>query len=420
MPADIRRLTADGVRFQVQVAPVRRFPADEYRAAGAEIVPELTACPVILGLKEIPPRCLEPDKTYVFFAHVTKGQAYNMPMLRRLMELGCTLIDYERIVDAQGRRLVFFGRYAGLAGMIDTLWALGRRLAHEGVQTPFLDVRRAYDYRDLADARAQIARIGARIRAEGLPEALRPFVCGFAGYGHVSHGAQEIYDLLPVRTIGPDELPAVRPDASVCWKVVFREEHMVAPAAAGTAFELQDYYQHPEKYRADFFRHVPHLSVLVNCIYWEPKYPRLLTKAQVRGLWSGPPLPRLRVIGDISCDIAGSVECTVKATEPGAPVYVYEPATGRVCDGVVGAGPVILAVDILPCELPVDASTYFGQQLSPYVAALDRADYAGTLAASGLPPELARAAIVWRGELTEPYHYLANFVRGGTTQEGSA
>jgi alpha-aminoadipic semialdehyde synthase len=417
-PQDVRELTArHGLRFQAQTAPLRRFKDHEYQAAGAEVVDDLRACPIILGVKEIPPKYLDPGKTYVFFSHTIKGQPANMPMLRRLMELGCTLIDYERIVDEQGRRLVFFGRYAGLAGMIDTLWALGRRLEHEGVDNPLTQVRRAYEYADLEHAKREIAAIGAHIRQQGLPTAITPFVVGFAGYGNVSQGAQEIYDLLPTRSISPAELPGVALDPRTCYKVVFREEDMVELTAGGSVrFDLPDYYQHPEKYRSKFFPHVRHLTALVNCIYWEPKYPRLVTNAQLRELFGGPARPRLHVIGDISCDIEGSIECTVKATEPGEPVFVYEPATGQVRDGLLGNGPVILAVDILPCELPIDATVYFGHSWSPFLPALAQADFSRPLAESGLPPTLQRATIVYRGKLTEPYRYLAEKLRVASSE----
>lgn len=405
-PEEVRCLAGRGLRFQVQTSPIRAFSESQYREAGAAVVDDLAACPIVMGVKEIPPGAFEPRKTYLFFSHTIKGQRHNMPMLQRILELGCTLIDYERIVDAQGRRLVFFGRYAGLAGMIDTLWALGRRLEREGVPNVFTQVRRAFEYENLEQARSELRALGERIRAEGLPEALLPLVVGFTGYGNVSQGAQEIYDLLPVRALRPDELAGVQPAARECYKVVFREEDLVEPATPGGRFELQDYYQHPEKYRAAFFRHVPHLTVMVNCIYWEPRYPRLITCAQLRELWSGPRRPRLRVIADISCDIEGSVECTVKPTEPGDPVYVYEPRTGRVVDGLVGDGPVILAVDTLPCELPVDASAHFSEALAPFLPALAAADFSKPLEQSGLPPELARATIVYNGKLTPAYRYL--------------
>jgi hypothetical protein len=411
LPEDVRRLVNDhGLRFQVQTSPIRVFHDDEYRAGGAKVVEDLRDCPIILGIKEIPVACLEPGKTYVFFSHTIKRQRANMPMLRRIVELGCTLVDYECIVDGQGRRLVFFGRYAGLAGMIETLWALGRRLQHEGTDNPFARVRRAYEYGDLEHAKREIGQIGERIRRDGLPAAIQPFVCGFAGYGHVSQGAQEIFDLLPVREIAPEELAHAAPSPRDCYKVIFREEHMVERVDGGR-FELQDYYDHPASYRSTFFPYVRHLTVLANCIYWEPKYPRLVTCEQLRELFSRPDRPRLRVIGDITCDVDGSIECTVRTTQPDNPVYVFEPHSGEVHSGVAGDGPVILAVDFLPCELPVDASTHFSRSLSPLIPGLARADFGGPLAESGLLPELQRATIVYKGKLTDPYRYLESEIR---------
>jgi len=411
VPEDVRRLiSGSGLEFCVQSSPIRAFPDEQYRSVGATVADGLAGCPVVMGVKEIPPDLLEPGKTYVYFSHTVKGQPANMPALRRLMELRCQLIDYERIIDAQGRRLVFFGRYAGLAGMIDTLWALGQRLRHEGVDNAFARLQPAHCYDDLAHAKREIAALGETIRRDGLPEAIRPLVCGLAGYGQVSRGAQEIYDFLHPENITPDELPAVPPSANACYKVVFKEEHLVERVDASKPFELQEYYDYPERYRAAFFPHVRHLTLLVNCIYWEPKYPRLVTCEQLRGLFAPGARPRLRVIGDLTADVDGSVECMVRATDPGDPVYVYEPGTGEARSGVAGDGPVVLAIDFLPCELPVDSSNHFSQSLSPWIPAIAAADFDADLAASGLPPELQQATILYHGQLTEPYRYMGEFV----------
>ncbi len=408
VPGDIGRLIRDhGIRFQVQTSPTRTFKDDEFRQVGAEVVPNLKDCPIILGVKEIPPDWFEPKKAYLFFSHTIKGQKHNRPMLQRILELGCTLIDYEKITDSQGRRLVFFGQYAGLAGMIDALWAMGQRLQYEGIPNPFTGIRRAFEYSNLEHAKTEIAKIGQAIRDHGLPKAIAPFVVGFAGYGNVSQGAQEIYDLLPTVEIKPSELNEITPDLHHCYKVVFKEEDMVE-RIDGNTFHLQHYYRFPEYYRSKFFGYLPHLSMLVNCIYWDAKYPRLVTCEQLADLYGGPK-PRLRVIGDISCDIEGSIECTVQATEPGEPAYVYDPATRQVHMGIEGTGPVVLAVDILPCELPVDASNHFSRSLSPFIPALDRVDFSKPLTGCGLPPELQRATIVFQGKLTEPYQYMKSF-----------
>jgi alpha-aminoadipic semialdehyde synthase len=357
----------------------------------------------------------QPKHTYMFFAHVIKGQSYNMPMVKRMMELGCTLIDYEKVTDAKGRRLIFFGRHAGLAGMIEILWALGQRLDWEGVPNPFSDLRQTYQYDNLTEAKAAVSALGKRIAREGLPEQITPLICGFGGYGNVFRGANEIIELLPAREIEPHEVEQLtvnnEQSANVLYKVVFKEEHTVEPISPEDRFELQDYYDHPEKYRGVFRTYLPHLTLLVNCVYWEEKYPRLVTKADLKQLYSGEEPPRLRVIGDISCDIEGAIEGTIKSTEPGEPVFVYDPFEDRAIDGVEGRGPVIMAVDILPSELPRDASTYFSGVLMDYIPAIAQADYAATFEELDLPPAIKRAVIVHQGELTPSYRYLEKYVR---------
>ncbi len=413
VPSDVIELRQRyGIAVHVQPSPVRIFPESAYLQAGATVGESLAACPVVFGVKEIPAQYLERDKTYVFFAHVIKGQPHNMPMLRRLMELGCNLIDYERIADEHGRRLIFFGRHAGIAGALETLWALGRRLAWEGVANPFVALRHAYEYHDLAEIKQAVAQVGEAIRAEGLPQAIVPVIIGVTGYGNVARGVWEVLSQLPVRSVEPGEIPALGAkdtDRHAVYAATFREEHTVAPVSEGDAFDLGDYYARPARYRGVFELYVPSLTAIVNAVYWDARYPRLVTKAYLRELF-GRVRPRLRVIGDISCDIEGSIECTVRATEPDEPVYVYNPSTGDTVDGVAGDGVVVMAVDILPSELPRDASAEFSRALVPYVPAIARADYARPFDRLDLPPEIKRALIVHRGALTPDYRYLAEFV----------
>ena len=423
-PEHARQLREEhGIKVWVQPSEIRVFHDEEFAQAGARVEEDLSTCPVVLAVKEIPAHLFQPGHTYVFFAHVIKGQPYNMPMLSALLELGCQLIDYEKATDEQGRRLIFFGRHAGLAGMIDTLWALGQRLNWEGIPNPFSDLRQTRHYDRLDEAKAAVTAVGERIAREGLPEQITPLVCGFAGYGNVFRGANEIIELLPVREIKPREVAAVSESSDyardVIYKVVFKEEHTVEPISpdarpstgSGHRFELQDYYDHPEKYRPVFNAYLPYLTLLVNCTYWELKYPRLVTKADLKRLYGGAEPPRLRVIGDISCDVEGAIECTVKCTEPGDPVYVYDPFEDRAVDGFEGArGPVVLAVDILPSELPREASEYFGDVLMRYIPTIAQADYTVPFEELALPPEIKRAVIVYQGELTPDYCYIKKYL----------
>ncbi len=414
VPQHARELIEEhGIEIVVQPSDIRVFGAEEYRTAGAQVREELADCDVIVAIKEVPPHRILADKTYIFFAHVIKGQPHNMPMLRQLLAQRCTLIDYEKVTDEHGRRLIFFGRHAGQAGMLDTLWALGQRLDWEGMANPFSAIRVAHEYPDLATAKRAVHQAGERIHTDGLPAALTPLVFGFTGYGNVSQGAQDVFDELAPVTVEPDDLSrlfAAPPDPYTLYKVVFKEEHMVEPTDPAHPFALQDYYQHPERYRASFFRYVPYLTVLVNGIYWDARYPRLITRAQLSKLFAGPERPRLRVVGDISCDIEGSIEFTVRSTEPGNPVYVYNPFTGETTDGVAGEGPVVLAVDILPSELPREASIYFSQVLRSYIPAIAHADYTVPFEQLALPPEIKRAVIAYRGELTPDYRYIRQYL----------
>jgi len=410
-PDDVAGLIAStGLRFHVQPSPLRIFADAEYARAGAEVREDLSGCDLILAVKEIPLPLLLPGKSYLYFAHVVKGQAYNMPMLRRLLDLGCTLFDYELIADERNRRLVFFGRYAGLAGMIDTLHALGRRLEIEGIASPFAEIRAAHEYADLEDAKGAIGRVGATVAQGGLDERLVPLVVGVTGYGHVSQGVQEILALLPLKTIEPGQLGRLGSGRDVSrhhlYKVVFEEEHMVAPRDGQARFELQDYYDHPEKYVSQFEGYLPHLSVLVNCIYWTERYPRLVTKDAVAALFAPGARPRLRVIGDISCDIDGSVEVTGKATDPDRPCFVYEAATGRLLDGYEGHGPVVMAVDNLPCEIARESSGHFSRSLRDLIAASAGADLEGSFENLRMPEPLKRAAIAWQGRLLPRFAQL--------------
>jgi saccharopine dehydrogenase (NAD+, L-lysine forming) len=413
VPGDAAALAQQhGIAFHVQPSPIRAFSEDEYRAAGATIDEDLTGCPVVFAVKEIPVRFLEPGKTYVFFSHVVKGQSHNMPMLRRIVELGCNLIDYERVVDDDGRRLIFFGRYAGIAGAVETLRALGRRLAWEGIPNPFEPLRHAHEYHDLAAVQQDVAGVAEAIRVEGIPEAVRPLIIGVTGYGNVAHGAWEILDLLPIRRIEPAEIPLVRnsdPIRSTILAATFREEHLVEPIANSEGFDLEDYYTHPERYRGVLERFAPFLTAIVNAVYWDARYPRLITKAYLKELFEET-RPRLRVIGDISCDLEGSIECTMTTTPPDNPVFVYHPATGATTSGVAGEGVVVMAVDILPSELPRDASIDFSRVLLPFVPAIAGADYSQPFDQLDLPPAIKRAMIVYHGELTPAYCHLAELL----------
>ncbi|MBN2357187.1 hypothetical protein JXO59_13815 [candidate division KSB1 bacterium] len=399
------------IRICVQPFPGRAFSDQEYLQVGVQACEDLSPCRIIMGIKEIPQHLILSEKIYLFFSHTIKGQPYNMPMLQKIIDLKCTLIDYECIADERSRRLVFFGGFAGMAGMVETLRALGLRLKHQGFLTPLTRIKPAYEYHDLADIRSHLREIGTDLLAQGLPEAIRPLVFGFSGYGHVSRGAQEIFGLLPHTAIQPEDLESlsIRSDA-LLYKVQFEEKHMVEPIDSSILFDKMDYFRHPQKYRGIFENYLPYLHVLVNGIYWDERYPRLVTKEFLRDRSvSGQPL-KLQLIGDVSCDINGSIECTEKVTTPDQPVFAYHPVTGAVSDGHTGDGILVMAIDNLPAELPRDASHFFSDSLWHLIPAVARAEWQKPFSEIELPAEIKKAVIVHNGRLTPDYTYLSQYL----------
>lgn len=416
VPADLADILEEtGARAFVEKSEKRFFGEDQYAAAGAVGCADMADGDVILGVKEIPLEKLLQGKTYLFFSHTIKGQSDNMPLLQRIIDGQSTLIDYEKITDEHGRRLIYFGPYAGDAGAIDILSLLGEHWADKGIDTPFAAVRRAHQYDSVKAAREHLSDIGRQIQREGLPPQLCPFTVGILGYGNVSGGAQQIFDCLPTERMAADEIKAFvregRGDRHTVYVTVFKEQDIVKPIAAGAAFDLQEYFDHPQRYESRFEGFLPSFTLLVNAVYWEKRYPQFVTWAGLKRLAETAATLKLSGIADITCDTFGSIECNVKSTDSDMPAYRVDPAAGTTHDGHLGEGIVLLAVDNLPCELPKDSSTFFSNQLKPFVPGLLAADYGSTLENSGLAPEIQKAVIVYNGKLTEDYEYLNDHLR---------
>ena len=410
-PAQIQELIHNhALEFIVQPSDIRVFKDEEYRQAGARVQEDLGPAGVVLAVKEIPISLLSGPRAYVYFSHVIKGQDYNMPMLQHLLDEGATLIDYEKIADGQNRRLIFFSLHAGYAGMIESLVALAQRLENQGLSTPLLDIKHAHEYHDLEEAKDHLRDIGRRLVEEGIPGLDRPLIIGFAGYGNVYQGCRTVLDCLPVLEIDVKDLEtaaaATTAEMGPLVAVKFMEKDMVEPRSTEAQFVLQDYYQRPENYRGVFERYLPHLDVLMNTIFWDTQYPRLVSRKWVKSQYGPEKNPRLKVIGDISCDIEGGIEVTVKAPQPDRPCFVYDVTRDEAVDGVEGHGPVIMSVDNLPCELPRESSEHFGTVLKEMVPALARADFGADFDSLDLPPFLKRAVITHQGQLTPDFQYL--------------
>lgn len=393
-----------------------------------------------------------------------------MPLLDDILAKHIRLIDYECITEGGERgahRLVAFGRYAGIAGMIDYLRGLGERCLALGFSTPFLAVGAAYMYPNLERAYNALRECGAAIAEHGLPAELCPMITAFTGRGKVSKGAQEVHHLLPTKVLTVEELPAFHARARAAldsgdpaamrefthqlFAVEASSKHMVRrkhseatplpePAdlmaeesemvhqlelqsptggpdsplpepVLDSDFDSAHYFANPGEYEPIFHVSVaPYVSNIVNCMYWESKYPRLLTDEQAAELAKANAW-RLLGVCDISCDFQGSIEFLKVFTAIDDPYYVYNPITRAVHRGAPAmdeAGILFHAVDHLPSEVPADASQHFGDALMPFIPALVRSNPARPFdEQDDLPEELRGAVIAAHGELTPNFKYIA-------------
>ncbi|XP_048619279.1 alpha-aminoadipic semialdehyde synthase [Brassica napus] len=202
-----------------------------------------------------------------------------------------------------------------------------------GYSTPFLSVGSSYMYSSLAAAKAAVISVGEEIASQGLPSGICPLVFVFTGTGNVSLGAQEIFKLLPHTFVEPSQLPelflkdnGISQNGKSTKRVhqvygcIITSQDMVEHQDPSKSFDKADYYAHPEHYNPVFHEKIaPYTSVLVNCMYWEKKFPRLLSTKQIQDLSAkGCPLVG---ICDITCDIGGSIEFVNRATSIDSPFF---------------------------------------------------------------------------------------------------
>jgi len=414
IPQHVKHFVQQGYTVLVEPSVKRIFKNEDYEQVGAKVTSDLTTADLILGIKEIPLESILPHKTYMFFSHVIKGQPYNMPMLRKLMESKVNLIDYEKITDDLGKRLIFFGKFAGYAGFVNTLWTVGKQLSLKGIVTPFAKINQTHTYPSLKDVKKALSLVGQEIAKVGFPQEIRPFVIGITGYGNVSQGVQELLHLLPCQEILPETLldPSFsdKTDGKIVYFVVFKEEDLVRKRNGSyEEFDLYHYYQHPEDYESRFFDYLPKLSVLIHGSYWDSRYPRVVTKDELAQL-QDKGISKLIAIGDISCDPNGGIECTPFGTSIDDPVLTYFPISREHKMGFYPDGIPVMAVDILPSELPYDASTAFSNMLKPFIPMVTACDFSLPFENLNLPSSLKKALILHNGELTPSYNYLTQYL----------
>ena len=368
------------VKVVVQRSPIRTYPDNAYAEQGIELVDSLEDCDYIFGVKEVPLTDLLPKKTFFFFSHTLKKQPYNRSLLKEILDQKIALVDYEVLKDKNNKRIIGFGRYAGIVGCYNAFLTYGLKSGR-------FHLKPAHECYDRKEVEEELKKVD-------LPADFRVVLTGF---GRVGHGAREIMDLLPITEVSPDEYLAQVFDGPVFTHL--EAEDYFAPAD-GTAFDKKAFYTTPENYVSTFGRFAPKSDMYIPCHFWSAKSPFILTNADLMH-----PNNRIQVVADISCDIAGPVACTIRPSKIGNGIYGYDPKTQTEVDFMQEGAIAVMAIDNLPCELPKDASEDFGNELLKHVLPCLFGADPDRVIERGSQTNL-------QGELTEGFRYLSNYVAG--------
>jgi alanine dehydrogenase len=368
------------VEVFVQRSPIRTYPDSAYAEQGITLVDSLEDCDYIFGVKEVQIADLIPNKTYFFFSHTFKKQPYNRALLNAVLDKKIRLVDYEVLKDKYNKRIIGFGRYAGIVGCYNAFLTYGLKSGRYSIKP-------ANECVDRKEVEQELKKVD-------LPADFRVVLTGF---GRVGHGAREIIDLLPITEVSPEEYLKNSFEGPVYTHL--EAEDYFAPQD-GSSFVKKDFYSTPENYISTFARYSKKSDMYIPCHFWSAKSPFILTNEDLLHADN-----RIKVVGDISCDIAGPIACTIRPSKIGNGMYGYDPMTQTEVDFMQEGAIAVMAIDNLPCELPKDASEDFGNELLKYVLPCLFGDDPDHVIARG--SQTAKT-----GELTDGFSYLSNYIAG--------
>lgn len=367
----------DNVEVVCQSSDIRCCQDAAYVSNGTPIVTDMSDCDVLMGVKEVSIPQLIPNKTYFFFSHTTKKQPYNRELLRAILDKKIRLIDYEHLTDANGTRVVAFGRYAGIVGAYNGVLTYGKRYR-------LFDIKPAHQCFDLEEMQGEYAKVK-------LP-AIKIIV---TGGGRVTKGAMEVLDGMEIRKVSPAQLLNERFDEAVYAQLNSRDYNK---PKSGEDFIREEFHSSPDKYDGDFLKYAKVADLMIAGAFWNPKAPVLFRREDILKEDF-----RIKVIADVTCDIEGSIPSTKRPTTVDDPIYDYNPSEGTIEPALkIESNITVMAVDNLPCELPRNASEDFGRELIDNVLA--------HLLHDDSEEVIKRATITENGQLTERFSYLQDYV----------
>ncbi len=364
--------------IKVESSDIRVFSDEEYANLGIEVAIDMTDCDVLFGVKEIPVDYLIPNKKYFFFSHTIKFQPYNRKLLQAILEKNIELYDHETIVDANNRRLIGFGRYAGIVGAYNGFRAFGIK----------------YDLFTLPKAETLKSKedLIVRLKRQILPN----IKIVLTGHGKVGMGAKEILDGMKIKQVSVDDFLNKIYTQPVYTQIDVLDYNK---RKDGQVLDNQDFYKNPQEYTSNFERFSQVADIFMAGHFHGNNAPDILTREMLNSTKN-----KIQVVADISCDVNGPIACTIKASTIAEPFFGYLPSENKEVPYSHPGSVMVMSVDNLPCELPKDASEGFGEMFMQHVIpAFFNNDKDGIL---------QRAKITEKGKLTPRFAYLQDYVDG--------
>jgi len=367
-------------QIKVESSDIRVFDDNEYSALDLEISTDMSDCDVLFGVKEVPIEALIPNKKYFFFSHTIKKQAHNRKLLKAILEKNIELYDHETIVDQNNKRLIGFGRYAGIVGAYNGIRAFG-------VKFELFNLPKA---ETLAGKDALIAKLRRLI--------LPPIKIVLTGHGKVANGAKEILEGMKIKQVSIENFLTKNYSEPVYTQIDVLDYNK---RKDGLLKDKTDFYENPKDYISDFDRFTKVSDVFVAGHFYGNDAPIILSREMLLANDN-----KIKIVADISCDVDGPIACTIKASTIAEPFFGYHPFEDKEVDVFHPAAIVVMSVDNLPCELPKDASEGFGEMFMEHVVpAFFNGDKDGIL---------QRAKMTQNGKLTKRFEYLLDYIADRT------
>lgn len=376
-PLQCKGLIEQGWDIKVQKSEVRCYSDQEFLDAGVPVVYDISACDILIGIKEVPVEQLIDGKTYFIFSHTMKKQAHNRKLLQAIVKKRITLIDYEMITDDNNERLIAFGYYAGIVGAHMGIAAYGER-------TGSFDLSHMDQFPHYEDAVRRYKDIK-----------FPPIKVVLTGKGRVGSGAAKVLDDMGFRKLSASEYLNATFDYPVYTQLDAQD---YVKSEENIPFTKQDYYNDPKHFLMDFKKYLAVSDIFINGIYWDNRSPAFFKLKDLKENDF-----KVKVIADITCDIApdSSVPTTIKASTILEPVYGFNKLNLVVCEPNLPDSVDVMAIDNLPNALPRDSSQAFGEKLIKFIIPELTKNHSEIL---------IRATITKNGVLTPKYSYLQDYV----------